>query len=286
MEQKQNIITNDELLTSAHHHAKPMLGAGASSSDNVFNWESLSNEKVLIGLSGGINSMAVLCQLVESGVKPKELHLFYAHFVEHSPDTFSFVADGIRFARKHFENVKVKITRNSILRYFENEHLIPHPKNSPCSKWLKIEPISRYSFENQIKIDLVGYVKKEMQTRAKRQQITMKRDLFSLEKLYPIGNYSDEWCFEIVKNHIGWYPKIYDIRENGKRVFHHNNCLPCKNGYVKDLENIKKYFPLEFENAMSTSKKLSAYWGRNEAEFYSNFGRELGQESTCESCTW
>jgi hypothetical protein len=28
MEQKQNIITNDELLPSAHHHAKPMLSAG------------------------------------------------------------------------------------------------------------------------------------------------------------------------------------------------------------------------------------------------------------------
>ena len=30
MEQKPNSITNDELLTSAHHHAKPMLGAVAS----------------------------------------------------------------------------------------------------------------------------------------------------------------------------------------------------------------------------------------------------------------
>ena len=28
MEQKQNIITNDELILSAHHHAKPMLSAG------------------------------------------------------------------------------------------------------------------------------------------------------------------------------------------------------------------------------------------------------------------
>lgn len=286
MEQKHNNEQKDELLPSAHHHAKPMLGAGASSSDDSFIWESLSNEKVLIGLSGGINSMAVLCQLFESGVKPKELHLFYAHFVEHSPDTFKFVADGIRFARKNFDNVKVKITRNSILRYFESKNMIPHPKVSNCSQILKIEPINRYAFENQIKIDLVGYVKKEMKTRAKRQQTTMKRDLFSLEKLYPIGNYSDDWCFEIVRKYIGWFPKIYDIQENGKPVFHHNNCLPCKNGNLKDLENIKKHFPVEFKNAMFLSQKLSSYWGRSEADFYSNFGRELGQESTCESCAW
>ncbi len=286
MEIMHNNEQKDELITSAHHHAKPMLGAGASSSDDSFVWESLSNEKVLIGLSGGINSMAVLCQLVESGIKPKELHLFYAHFVEHSPDTFKFVADGVRFARKHFENVKVKITRNSILKYFESKNMIPHPKVSNCSQTLKIEPISRYAFENQIKIDLVGYVKNEIKTRGKRQQKKMERTLFSLDKIYPIGHYSNEWCFEIVKKHIGWFPLIYDIKENGKPVFAHNNCLPCKNGYVKDIENVKKHFPIEFENAINLSKKLSAYWGRSEADFYTTFGRDLGQESTCKSCAW
>ena len=288
MEQKQNIVTNDELIPSAHNHAKPMLGAGASSSDDAFDfdWQSLSGEKVLIGLSGGINSMAVLCQLVESGVKPKELHLFYAHFVEHSPDTFRFVADGIRFARKHFQNVKVKITRNSILGFFESKNMIPHPMLSPCSLSLKIEPINCYSFENNIKIDLVGYVKKELKRRAEKQNKDKQLNLFSLQKLYPIGSYSDEWCFEIVTKHIGWHPKIYNILENGKRVFKHNNCLPCKSGNVSDLENVKKYFPNEFQNAMLTSRKLSSYWGRSEADFYSNFGRELGQESTCKSCAW
>lgn len=80
----------------------------------------------MIGLSGGINSMAVLCWCVESGIKPKEVHLYYAHFEEHSPDTFQFVADGIRYARKHFDCVKVKITRNSILRFFEEVKMILH----------------------------------------------------------------------------------------------------------------------------------------------------------------
>ena len=85
------------------------------------------DDRVLIGLSGGINSMAVLCDLIESGVKPKELHLYYAHFAEHSPDTFQFVADGIRYAKKHFDNVQVKITSNSIIKYFKEQNLIPHP---------------------------------------------------------------------------------------------------------------------------------------------------------------
>jgi hypothetical protein len=125
-----------------------------------------------------------------------------------------------------------------------------------------------------------------MKTRAEKQQKNLKRDLFSLEKLYPIGEFTDAWCFEIVKNNIGWYPSIYDIQENGKPVFLHNNCLPCKNGGVEHLENIKKHYPINFSNAMNLSKKLSSYWGRDEVAFYTNFGRELGQESTCESCAW
>lgn len=135
-----------------------------------FDYDFLSNEKVLIGLSGGINSMTVLCNLVESKVKPKELHLFYVHLKEHSPDTFKFVIAGIRYAKKHFDNVVVKITRESVLEYFEKQKMIPHPARSPCSYWLKIEPINRYSFENNIKIDLVGYIKKELKRRSEKQQ--------------------------------------------------------------------------------------------------------------------
>jgi len=74
----------------------------------------MKDNKIMIGLSGCINSMAVLCWLVETGIKPSELHIYYAHFKEHSPDTFKFVADGIRFARKNFANVKVKITKQMI----------------------------------------------------------------------------------------------------------------------------------------------------------------------------
>lgn len=263
-------------------------------------YSQFEGEKVIIGLSGGINSMAVLCHLANSNVKISELHLFYAHFEEHSPDTFKFVRAGIEFARKHFDNVKVKITRNSVLRYFEKSKMIPHPMKSPCSIWLKIEPIARYSFENGIKIDLVGYVKKELKRRSEKQQKMMQKDLFSLEKYYPIGEYDDEWCFDIVKRCIGWYPAIYDIlytyadyengycslREVGSRVFKHNNCLPCKSGNIRDLENIKRYFYTFFEKSIRLSRKLQAYWGRSEADFYTTFGRDLGQDTTCQNCSW
>lgn len=277
--------------------------------------EKLNGEKVLLGLSGGINSEALLCWLIESGIKPSELHLFYAHFSEHSPDTFQFVADGIRYARKHFDCVKVKITSNHVLRYFENEKMIPHPANSPCSKNLKIKPINEYAFNNDIKIDLVGYVKHELKRRAERQRKNVVTDLFSLRKYYPIGAFSDEWCFEMVDKHIGWHPAIYDLRWNNegfinylnellpslpqnvqndinrhigtdKRVFKHNNCLPCKNQYSYEIIALKYFYREYYDKAMKTATKIKRYIGRDADEFYSTFGRDLGQESTCETCKW
>lgn len=245
------------------------------------------NDKVLIGLSGGINSMAVLCWLAEQKQKPKELHLFYAHFLEHSPDTFQFVADGIRFARKEFENVKVKITKNSILEFFKAQKLIPHPTNGACSRKLKIEPAERYAFENGITIDLVGYVKHELKRRANKQAIVEGDQLgfWDVQKKYPIGSFTDAWCFKIVKKHIGWYPAIYDIvNEKGERVFKHNNCLPCKNMYPDDIESVKKHFNSLYWKAMELSAFIGSYWGRDEADFYARFGRDLGQDSTCEHC--
>lgn len=249
--------------------------------------DQLNGKKILLGLSGGINSTAILPWMVENNIQPDELHLYYSHFVEHSPDTFKFVADGIRYARKHFKNVKVKITRNSVLKFFEQEHLIPHPMLSPCSKKLKIEPMEQYSFENWIDVDLVGYVKHELKKRAKRQIEKIEVKMFEAEKQYPIGEFTDEWCFEIVEKHIGWYPLIYKIKdENGKRIFLHNNCLPCKNMSLEQMEAVKKFYPVYHKHAMQTTDKLQSYWGRSEADFYATFGRDLGQDTTCETCKW
>lgn len=231
--------------------------------------------------------MAVLCWLIEQENKPKEVHLFYAHFAEHSPDTFQFVADGIRYARKHFEKVHVKITSNNVIDYFKSQKMIPHPMFSPCSRQLKIEVASAYAFENEIKVDMIGYVKHELKKRTSKQQANLQGGLFQLEKQYPIGAFTDEWCFEITMKHIGWYPAIYDIKdENGKRVFKHNNCLPCKNMSTKDMEAVKKHFPEYHRRAMECSAELGKHWGRSEADFYTTFGRDLGQESTCKDCVW
>lgn len=244
----------------------------------------MDGEKVLIGLSGGINSMAVLCWLKESGIRPSELHLYYAHFQEHSPDTFPFVKAGIRFARENFDNVIVTVVRHSVIRFFEDQKMIPHPIASPCSRMLKIEPILEYAKSNGIKYDLVGYVKHELKRRTSRQRAVADGEL---EKVYPIGDFSDEWCFEIVDRHIGWHPKIYDIVGlNGKRAFKHNNCLPCKNMTTDDMMLVRQHYPRYHEQAMSLSDRLGKYWGRDKDEFYTEFGRDLGQESTCGSCVW
>lgn len=259
--------------------------------------------------------MAVLCWLIEKNIQPAEVHLFYAHFSEHSPDTFPFVKAGIRYARKHLDNVHVKITRNSIIDYFGVENIIPHPANSPCSKKLKIEPANNYAFEHGLMIDLVGYVKHEFKRRTGRQQKKMERTLFSLEKQYPIGGFTDEWCFGVVDRHIGWHPAIYDLKWNdegfvnwinanlhrwstdiqedllsriGKdeRVFKHNNCLPCKNMYTHEIIAVEYFYPEYYTEAIDLSSRLKKYWGRNANEFYTTFGRDLGQESTCEACKW
>lgn len=242
-------------------------------------------EKVMIGLSGGINSMAVLCWLIESGQKPSELHLYYAHFAEHSPDTFQFVADGIRLARKHFPKVIIKITSNFVLRFFEQQKMIPHPISSPCSRQLKIEPMEAYCFNNGIAIDLIGYIRTEAK-RIKSMRESGADTLF-LRKDFPIKIFSDEWCFEIVDRLVGWHPAIYDIRdENGKRVFSHNNCLPCKNMWLKALKAVNVHYPRYMTKAIALSNRLKSYWGREADAYYTEFGREDFEPGQCENCAF
>lgn len=241
-----------------------------------------TDEKVLIGLSGGINSMAVLCWLKETGEQPRELHLFYSHMQEHSPDTFRFVADGIRFARKHFSCVVAQIERHSVLAYFNRHKMIPHPARSTCSYWLKIKPMEDYCQRHDIKIDLVGFVKHEHR-RIARMELHQGGDNRP-KKSFPIAAFDDEWCFSIVERNIGWYPAIYHIKENGKRVFRHNNCLPCKNMSIGDLLKVAKYYPTYMERANELSNNLKAYWGRSAQAYYTQFGREDYEAAPCQHC--
>jgi hypothetical protein len=140
--------------------------------------------------------------------------------------------------------------------------------NSPCSKWLKIIPMQTYAFKNQIKYDLIGYVKHELKRRGERQQSKIQPTFFDAIKTYPIGQYTDEWCFEIVDKWIGWHPRIYDILDKkGKRIFKHNNCLPCKNMTNDDIQSVKEYYPEYYFQAIQLSKELKKYWVRSDDDF-------------------
>lgn len=223
-------------------------------------------KKIMIGLSGGINSMAVLCWLGElpKERRPDELHLFYADFKEHSPDTVQFVLDGYFWARGRFKKVVYTQTDNSIMEFFEDTGFIPHPTNGKCSVALKVEPMLKYAYKNNIQIDLIGYVAKEVR-RANRSIKKGTNDLF-FQKEFPLLGKDDNWCFDIVTRYIGWYPAIYDIKENGKRVFTHNNCLPCKNMTRKQLKSVATYYPDYYKRALKVEQETRSYFGRSRCD--------------------
>lgn len=221
-----------------------------------------SGLKVLLPLSGGINSMACLCWLGEA-VSPErwplELHLHYSHFTEHSPDTFKFVADGIRYARKRFPWVKATILRNSVNKYFLKSKMIPHPTISPCSRELKVIPARNYFQLHDLDIELIGYVNTDMR---RFKNLSARNE----HARFPVLEWSKQECLDYVKRVIGWYPAIYDIKdENGKDVFSHNNCLPCKNMHPKQLQNVARHFPKFARIAEQTASAIpGAYWGRED----------------------
>lgn len=262
-------------------------------------YEDFSGEDICLGLSGGINSAAVAVWLATwpEEYKPKSLHLFYCHFEEHSPDTYAFVKALIRFCKENFKNVKVKITRNSVIRFFEQQKMIPHPSVSPCTRLLKVIPMHEYMIANGITIDLVGYVREEIR-RVKNMAKKTKNDIDGrsiqmddVKKLFPISDKTNDWCFTIVKKYIGWYPKIYNLRWNNKkfmafmvdnihrlstesqltvkrklgkreRVFGHNNCLPCKNMQEDDYLAVEFFYNWYYLKSKGLSARLKAHWGR------------------------
>jgi 3'-phosphoadenosine 5'-phosphosulfate sulfotransferase (PAPS reductase)/FAD synthetase len=239
-----------------------------------------SRSKVLVPLSGGINSAAVLCALGEhypAELKPLELHLYYSHLKEHSPDTFPFVADLIRYARRRFVTVKATVTRASVNKFFLKENFIPHPTISPCSEHLKFGPMQRYDVDNQIDLVLIGFVKHEFRRYARAQRRSSLKG--RTKDCYPLLSWSDDDCFAIVKEVIGWYPAIYDIRwteqdasvglcrsfEVGRRVFTHNNCLPCKNMTSRQFQMVGRHFPKHAQTATEIAAQIpGAYWGRDD----------------------
>lgn len=256
--------------------------------------QNYEGERVMIGLSGGINSAAVLAYLVsEIKYKPETLYLFHTNFVEHSPDTLKFVHANVEYARNNFSKVVYEQKDISLIDFFREQKTIFSPKFSGCTRMLKIEPMVDFMQRHEIKIDLVGYVRGEM-NRMKRQ---IKRGVLS--KSYPISHLTNEDCFKIVKSEMGWFPEIYDlmwsdprikvaIQQKGHtlhdnqlqilkrysdrgygyykspRVFKHNNCLPCKNMHQWEIFIVEVFFPSYYDAAMKLAEETGSYWGRKD----------------------
>lgn len=284
--------TNAQITSEIPAFAKPLLGAG------VVDYR---NTKVMIGLSAGINSATVLAWLANYDYKPKVVYLFAANIKEHSPDSLDFVLACVEYAKKHFDSVIYEQVDSSVLEYFKGIKMIPHPTIAPCTRMLKILPAIEFANKHNCTVDLVGYVKSEMR-RVKNMQSKGADNLF-ISKQFPILDLTNDDCFEVVKKEIGWYPKIYDLRWNykgfvdfvkanlhrfnediqkkllkkidtDKRVFSHNNCLPCKNMQIEDYLCVEYFYPDYFKNANDLANELQKHWGRSADDYYTSFGRQ------------
>ena len=268
-----------------------------------------SEKRILISLSGGINSAAVLAYVAKYvEQKPKMLFLYYSHLAEHSDDTFQFVMDCVKYANKHFDGVFFEYSMNSVNDLFTSMNFIPHPRVPACTKVLKIVKILDFQRKHNIDLDLIGYVKGE--NRRIKRQIKNK----ALNKAYPISHLTDADCFSLVEKEIGWYPAIYKIKWNDKRitpflkchkdtmppeqyriamkyasrgygyggstaVFSHNNCLPCKNMQTYEYYLVKLFFPDKFEKAMKVANITGSHWGRSADSI-----AKAGQSASCSFC--
>lgn len=269
------------------------------------------NKRIMISLSGGINSAAVACYAGEYLREEigEEIWAFYVHFEEHSPGTQDFVDDIVSYLKTKFKKVHFKQITQSVLKYFKESKMIPHPSLSPCTAVLKRFPIQEFKVKNKIDYDLIGYIRTE-----KKRIQNQKRRGGHLDKMYPISHLDDEDCFSLVKRIIGWYPDIYKIKWTDERilpflkchrvymgekafniakkyairgynhaksirVFAHNNCLPCKNVQTWEYYMVKLFFPEFFKKAMQTANSLEQHWGREADKL-----TEAGQNASCGFC--
>jgi hypothetical protein len=137
--------------------------------------------------------------------------------------------------------------------------MIPHPTISPCSRELKVIPRRNYFEEHELDIELIGYVDTDMR---RFRNLSARTP----HTRFPVLEWSKQDCLDYVKSVIGWYPAIYDLKdENGKDEFSHNNCLPCKNMHPKQLQKVARYYPEYAKRAEETAAAIpGAYWGRED----------------------
>lgn len=180
-----------------------------------------AGKKVLLGLSGGINSAALLCWLAQApdAEKPAELHLLSHQFAEHSGDTGPFIDACRAYAHQHFPCVVVDESDNSVLAFFEESKMIPHPRLAPCTRMLKLVPTMAYMARLGITHNVVGYVQSEQQRISKMEEKGEPTEFGVLlkdgvEAGFLIRHFTDAWCLNMVDRHIGWHPAIYDLRWN------------------------------------------------------------------------
>lgn len=236
----------------------------------------LRDERPLIGISGGINSAALLVYLgaeLPPEERPREVCLFHADIAEHPPDVPAFTAACVRWARRVWGPRSVRFGRSkaSVLDFFERDGWIPHPMFSPCTGHLKLEPMVAWveglPEPERPTVDLVGYVREERR-RVKRMR-EKGTSLTGGAIRYPVAHLSNADCFRLVDEHIGWHPALYDIRRpDGRPAFKHANCLPCKNMDAKQLQMVELHFPEQMEAARAMAERLTEakgtpiYWGR------------------------
>lgn len=222
--------------------------------------DDFSAERPCLGLSAGINSAALLCYLATvhpEAKRPRHLLLYYAHLREHSPDSFRFVKACVRYARARFPVVEFGMHRCSVLDFFEAENFIPHPALSPCSDHLKMDPMDKWTLAHGGTLDLIGYVRHE------RRRVARMLGHGDTRARFPIAHLTEADCFALVDREIGWHPAIYDIRdEQGRRVFTHNNCLPCKNMTLAQLRAVAQHYPKYWAKAEALAVRINSYWGR------------------------
>ena len=154
MEQNQNIVINDELIPSAHNHAKPML------SEAVF----LSAPKHIVSYGGGVNSTAMIIEMINRKM-PIDAIVF-SNTGGELPETYLFINNFSKWVEsKGYPKIVIVKYRTKNGKVLTLEKDILTRKTLPaiaygyksCSDKFKIRPFNKWVKEN-IQGDFIKYI--------------------------------------------------------------------------------------------------------------------------------